>query len=157
ELGGSQPHHAIMDRRPVEAALLEPLGHQTQPRAVPPDQLYPIRLLRPEHVDHAGEGIGTERRLHQHCQRIRTLTEIHRSCGDQDARTRAGADHRAIFSASITAAITCASAPRAIFTDTPSISSSTAAAVPRERRVPGRLTGDGGPSETPLEIGSTTA
>src|SRR5260221_11600682 len=99
-------------------------GHQTQPGAVPPDQLYPVRLLRPEHVNHAGEGIGPERRRHQRRQRIRTLAEIHRPLRDQYRLTRTAADHLAIFSASITVAITCASAPRAIFTDTPSKSSS---------------------------------
>jgi hypothetical protein len=157
ELSRGQTHHAIMDHRPVEAAFLEPLGHQAKPRAVPPDQFYPIRLLRSEHIDYAGEGIGTERRLHQRRQRIRPLPEIHRPCGDQDMRARAGTDHRVIFSASITAAITCVSAPREIFTDTPSISSSTAGAVPCARRLRRRLIDEGTVSATATGAGSTTA
>ncbi|MCM3755706.1 hypothetical protein M3665_27695, partial [Bacillus licheniformis] len=57
------------------------------------------------------------------------------------------------MSASITAAITAASAPRPIFTATPSISSSTALTVGRRRRRPRLATGAGSPEGS----GSITA
>lgn len=58
ELGGRQPHHTVPNPRPLEASGLQLLGHQAQAGPVPPDQLDPIRTLRPEYVDHARIGIS---------------------------------------------------------------------------------------------------
>jgi hypothetical protein len=40
-----QPHHAFLDRRPLEPARVQPLGYQAQPGAVPSDKLNPIAAL----------------------------------------------------------------------------------------------------------------
>lgn len=133
QLRRRQPHHAVLDTRPLQPAGLQLLGHQAQPGAIPPDVLDPVTALGPEHVDHAGIGIAALLGTDQRSQGIGAFAEIHRACGDHDLRTCSGSDHRVARSASITAAITPASAPRLIFTATPSISSSTALAFERRR------------------------
>lgn len=101
------------------------------------DQLDPISAPRPKNIDHPGIGIAAILGADQRCERVWTFTKIHRTRRDHHARASAhrttGADHRTAFSASITAAIMLASAPRPIFTATPSISSSMAASATRRR------------------------
>src|SRR3954465_9005174 len=46
ELGCGQPHHPVLDLRPAELALLQPLGDEDHARAVPEDKLDPVRRLR---------------------------------------------------------------------------------------------------------------
>ena len=65
KLGGAQPHHPVMYRRPTELSILEPLGDQHHTAAVPEDQLHPVSPLRAEDVDHARERIGVHRLAHQ--------------------------------------------------------------------------------------------
>src|SRR5690606_25268417 len=125
----------------AEASLLKPLRHQAQSRTVPPDQLHPVRSLGAEHIDDPGKRVGTILRLHQRGEGVRSFTKIHRPRRNQDARIRPRADHRVALSAAITAEIVSASAPCAIFTVTPSISSSTAALDERRERRRGRCAG----------------
>ena len=40
--------HAILDLRPAEDAVLQPLGKQTKPSAVPEHQLDPVGAFRPK-------------------------------------------------------------------------------------------------------------
>jgi len=94
--------------------------------------IYPPRL-RPEHVDHARKRIAAILLADQRSQCVWPLAKIHRARRHHHARVGAWSDHRVAFSASITAAITPASAPRLIFTATPSISSSTALTFDRRR------------------------
>ena len=131
ELGGGKPHHTVLDPRPLEAALLELLGHEAQSRAVPPDQLDPVRALRSENVNHARERIAAILSADQRRQGLGALSKIHRTRRHHHPRSCAGSNHRVALSASITAAMTPASAPRPIFTATPSISSSTMLALER--------------------------
>ena len=75
--------------------------------------------------------VGTDQRR----QGVWPFAKIHGPRRNHHSRTGAGSDHRVALSASITAAISPLSAPRAILTATPSISSSTAlGGVPRRRR-----------------------
>lgn len=120
QLRRRQVHDAVLDAGPLEAARLELLDHQAQPRAVPPDQLDPVGALRPKDVDHAREWIAAIVCTDQRRERVRSLAKIHRARRDHHARTGARSDHRIVFRASITAAITAGSAPRPIFTATPS-------------------------------------
>ena len=131
QLRRRQPHHAILNAGPLEASLFEPLGHQAQAGAVPPDQFYPVRPLRPEHINHPGKGLPAIIGGHQSGQGIWPFAKVHGTRCNHDAGIRPRTDHRARLSASITAPITPASAPWAIFTATPSITSSTAAGAAR--------------------------
>ena len=133
-LGSRQPHDAVLNPGPAKASLLELLSHQAKPGAVPPDQLHPVRSLRPKHIDHARIGIGAVLLADQRGERVRTLAEIHRARRDHHPRTSAKPNHRVALSASITAAMRFASASRPIFTATPSIFNSTAAVFTRRRR-----------------------
>src|SRR3954469_21789874 len=42
ELGCGQPHHPVLDLRPAERALFQPLGDENYAGAVPEDQLDPV-------------------------------------------------------------------------------------------------------------------
>ncbi len=152
-LRGRETDHAVADTWSAEAAQLEPFCHQAQARAVPPHQLHPVRLIRPEDVYHAGERVGAVLCLHQRRQRVRAVAEVHWRGRHHDPRVAAGTDQRDTFKASITAAMTPASAPRPIFTATPSISSSTtpSTCACRARRRGGRI------GTTAAGIGSITA
>lgn len=68
------------------------------------------------------------------CEGVRCFAETHWGRRDHNLSARAKIDHRVACRASITAAMRCASAPRAIFTATPSISNSTALVWERRRR-----------------------
>jgi len=43
QLRGRQTHHAILDLRPAEDAVLQPLDEQAQTRTIPEDQLDAVR------------------------------------------------------------------------------------------------------------------
>src|SRR5271170_4365564 len=58
KLGGAQPHHPVVYRRPPELAVLEPLGDEHHTTPVPEDQLHSISPFRAEDVNHARERIG---------------------------------------------------------------------------------------------------
>ena len=73
ELRGGQTHHAVADPRPAKRALLQPLGNQHQPGAVPQQQLHAIGSLGPEHVDHAAIGIAAQALPHQRGEAIHAL------------------------------------------------------------------------------------
>lgn len=98
-----------------------------------------LHALDPKHIDDALKGIGTELGLHQRRQRVRPFTKIPPGGLRSGSAHRCQTDQRTAFSASITAAITLASAPRAIFTATPSISSSIGVAPLEDRRDRHRL------------------
>jgi hypothetical protein len=57
QLCADKSHHAVFDLRPAEDAVLQPLGEQAQTRAIPEDQLDPVRPLGPEHIDRPRERI----------------------------------------------------------------------------------------------------
>lgn len=59
ELGGRQPHRTVLHFGPVELAILETFRHKAYPAATPEDQLDLVRALGPEHIDRAGERVGT--------------------------------------------------------------------------------------------------
>jgi len=80
---------------------------------------------------------------HQCRERVCALAEIDRARRDHHERAGGGSDHRVALRASITAAMTCASPPRAILTATPSISSATALGSGRRRRRELRTMGTG--------------
>src|SRR4051795_5389796 len=42
ELGCREPHGPVLDLRPAELTLLQPLGHENHARAVPEDKLDPV-------------------------------------------------------------------------------------------------------------------
>src|SRR3954471_15741206 len=46
ELGCREPHHPVLNLRPAELTLLQPLGHENHARAVPEDKLHPVSRLR---------------------------------------------------------------------------------------------------------------
>src|SRR5690606_30449418 len=102
------------------------LRHQAEPRAVPPDQLHPVRFAWRGTRRDPGKRAGAVLRLHQRGEGVRSFTKIHGARRNQDASIRPRTDHRVALSAAITAEIVSISVPCAIFIVTPSISSSIA-------------------------------
>src|SRR6185437_7330600 len=120
----SQMHDAVLHVRPAECAVLEPLGEQTNARAIPEDQLHTIGPLGAEHIDGAGERIGRHPLAHQSGQAFGALAEVDR-LGRHHHPDRSGrTDHAPVFNARSTAVTVLVSAPRPTRTVTPSISTS---------------------------------
>src|SRR3954452_20765000 len=117
-------HDDILQVRPTECAILEPLGEQTHSRAVPEDQLHAIRTLGAEHINGAGERIGPHLLAHQSRQAFGALAEVDRPRCHHHPDCTSWPDHPLAFSACSTAATVFASAPRPIRTVTQSISTS---------------------------------
>src|SRR3954469_3012751 len=153
ELGCGQPHHPVLDLRPAELALFQPLGDENYAGAVPEDQLDPVGAFGPEHIDCARERVGAHRLTHESRQAVHPLAEVDRARRHQDAHRAGGPNHGPTFSARITAAIACGLAPDPIRTTMPSISTSMPVTGPRRRAGRGgNAGGGGGPGD-----GSTTA
>lgn len=129
KFGCRNAYHNVLD-----AELIQPLGNQAQARAIPRDQLDPVSALCSEDIDHPGIRIAAILTADECSHRVRAFAEIQWPRCQQHSRGRARADRARVLGASITAAITPASAPRAIFTATPSISSSTTLDAARRRR-----------------------
>src|SRR5271154_7444771 len=97
-------HHAVLTVRPAERAILKSLGEQADARAVPEDQLHPIRSLGAEYIDGAGERIGLHLLAHQRRQALGALAEVY-GLGRHHHPDRTGrTDHASAFSARSTAA-----------------------------------------------------
>src|SRR3977135_3019984 len=124
ELRSSQMHDPVLQVRPAESPVLKPLGEQADARAVPEDQLHPVRSLGAEYIDSAGEWIGLNLLAHQSSQALGALAEVDRLGRHHHTDPTGRADHALAFSARSTAATVLASAPRPTRTVTPSISTS---------------------------------
>ena len=120
-------HRTILHPRPMERAILKPLGDQAHAATVPEDQLDPVRSLGPEHVDRARERVGTHLGLHQRCQSFRAFAEVDGLGGDHHLYRTRRTNHDDAFKAWITAAMVALSVPDAILTIASPISSSIAA------------------------------
>src|ERR1700687_633633 len=124
QLRSRQSHHAVFDLRPAEVAILQPLGKQAQTRAIPEDQLDPVRTLGAEHIDRPRERVGRHGLAHQRCQSLGAFAEVDR-LGRYHYPDRARrADHAPAFDARSTALTVFTSAPRPTRTITPPISTS---------------------------------
>jgi len=117
-------HRTILHPGPVELAILKPLGDQAHAATVPEDQLDAVGSLGPEHIDRAGERVGSHLCLHQCRQPLCTLAEVDRLGGDHDFHRAGRTNHDDAFMAAMTAAIVVASAPDAILSIAPPNSSS---------------------------------
>src|SRR5215210_5981154 len=124
ELGCGQPHDPVLELRPAELALFQPLGDENHARTIPEDQLDPVSSFGPEHVNRARERVGAHRLTHEGRQAIHPLAEVDWPGRHHDAHAAGGPDHDAAFRAQITAAIASGLAPDPIRTTMPSISSS---------------------------------
>src|SRR3984957_4023780 len=133
QLRRRQSNDAILDLRPAELAILEPLGEQANARSIPENQLHPIRSLGPENVDSARERIRPHVLAHQRRQPFRSFAEVDRLCRHHNPDRARRPDHAPAFSARITAMTIFASAPRPTRTVTPSISSLIAGARKESR------------------------
>src|SRR3954468_3580547 len=153
ELGCGQPHGPVLDLRPAELTLLQPLGHENHARAVPEDKLDPVSAFGPEHVNRARERVGAHRLTHERRQAIGPFAEVDRPRRHQDAHAARGPNHGPTFNARITAPIACGLAPDPIRTTMPSISTSIPMAGPGRRARRGCDAGGGGRPGT----ASTTA
>src|SRR5215213_1121157 len=122
ELGCGQPHGPVLDLRPAELALFQPLGDENHARAVPEHQLDPVSSFGPEHVNCARERVRAHRLPHESREAIGPFAEVDRARRHHDAHAAAGPDHDAALRARITAAIACGLAPDPIRTTIPSIS-----------------------------------
>src|SRR3954471_5367339 len=154
ELGCGQPHHPVLDLRPAELALFQPLGDENHARAIPEHEFDPVGAFGPEHVNRARERVGAHRLTHERRQAIHPLAEVDRPGRHQDAHRARGPDHDPTFRARITAAIACGLAPDPIRTTRPSISTSIPVTGPRRRAGRG---GDAGGGGGPPGTASTTA
>lgn len=105
KLGCRNAHHTVLYTRPLEAAGLQPLGHQAQACFILPDQLDPVRALCTEDIDHPGIGIAAILSADERGQRVRTFAKIHWPRCHHHPRARTETDQGAALNASITAAI----------------------------------------------------
>src|SRR3954468_22576382 len=124
ELGCGQPHGPVLDLRPAELALFQPLGDENDARAIPEHEFDPVGAFGPEHVNGARERVGAHRLTHERRQTISPFAEIDRARGHQDAHRACRPDHDVALRARITAPIACGLAPDPIRTTMPSISTS---------------------------------
>lgn len=102
--------------------FLEPLGEQAQTRAIPEDQLDPVRPLGTEHINSTRERIGLHVLAYQQSKPLHSLAEVDRLGGHHYPDSSGRADHRLAFSAWTMAAIIATSAPRPTRIVTPSAS-----------------------------------
>ena len=70
---GGKTHHPILDLRPAELTVLEPLGEQAHAYSVPEYQLHPVRAFGAEDVDRPVERIGLHDLAHQSRQAFSPL------------------------------------------------------------------------------------
>src|SRR3954447_8875463 len=124
ELGCGEPHDPVLDLRPAELALFEPLGDENHARAVPEYKLHPVSSFGPEHVNRARERVGGHRLTHKSRETVHPFAEVDRARRHHDAHAAGGPDHEATFSARITAPIASTPAPDPMRTTMPSISTS---------------------------------
>ncbi|EEE35112.1 hypothetical protein RKLH11_2131 [Rhodobacteraceae bacterium KLH11] len=92
-------HQAISDRRPSECCLFQPLIRHHQPGAVPIEQLQPVGALRAKDKHGSGERLLTQFILHQRCQPVMTLSEVHRLRRHHDPHPVRRKDHETPFRA----------------------------------------------------------
>src|SRR6476646_2387229 len=88
------------NQRPAELRVLERLGKQTNPRAIKPDRLDPVRSFRAEHVERAIERVSATIPNQRH-QADRPLAEVNRHA--RYINLHPGRDH-ALRTARITSA-----------------------------------------------------
>jgi len=124
QLGRAEPHHPILHPGPAELAIFEPLGDEHDTGAIPEDQLHPVRPLRPEHLDDAGERVGVHCLTHQRRQPFGPLAEVDRLRRNRHPDGAGGPDHAPALSAWITGAIAPGVASAPTPTSTPPISNS---------------------------------
>src|SRR5689334_22963236 len=93
ELGWRQPHDAVLDLRPTERSLLEPLSEQAKPSPVPEDQLHAIGAFGAEHEDRTRIGIGAQMLLHHCRQAVHALSEVYRPGRNQHPSPTRYCDH----------------------------------------------------------------
>ena len=84
ELNPRQTHHAVASLRPYKFSFAKTLVDQHQSRAVPKQDLQPIRSLRTENHDQPGVRIEAERILHESGERIVPAAEIDGPNGDDN-------------------------------------------------------------------------
>src|SRR5215210_4481373 len=124
ELGCGQPHDPVLELRPAELALFQPLGDENHARSIPEDQLDPVSAFGPEHVNRARERVGAHRLTHKSRETVCPFAEVDRARRHHDANRARGPDHDTAFRARITAPIASGHAPDPIRTTMPSISTS---------------------------------
>src|SRR6202047_3540361 len=124
QLRRRQSHYTILDLRPAEDTVLEPLGEQAQARAIPEHQLDPIRTLCTEHIYSARERIGRHDLANQRGQTLGALAEVDRPRRNHHPDRARRANHAPAFSARSTIASVAASAPRPMRIFTSPISTS---------------------------------
>jgi hypothetical protein len=114
----------MLDLRPAELAVLEPLGEQAHARSVPEYQLHPVRAFGAEDVDRPVERIGPHDLAHQSRQAFSPFEEIDGLHRHHHPYRTCRANHLAAFSAPMIAATIAASAPGQTHTIEPSMSNS---------------------------------
>ena len=124
ELRRRQTHHAVLDLRPTELAVLQPLGEQAHAGSVPKHHLHPVGAFGAKEVNRAVKRIGLHHVAHQRRQPLRAFAEIDRLRRHHHAHRAGRADHFATFNAPMIAVTIAAFASRQIQTLVPSISSS---------------------------------
>jgi hypothetical protein len=88
---------AVDDQRPDEAALLQPLGKETRPGAVPVQALQVIAALAAKEEELTREGVGADHLLHLRGETIEAVPQIDRLTRQEHLRARSEADHTAPF------------------------------------------------------------
>ena len=94
QLRRTQGHRAMGRLGPHELARFEPLGEQTQPVTIPPQEFHPITATAAKDEDLAREGIGLQFRLHECSQPVEPAPHVGDPRSDPDAGTGRRPDHR---------------------------------------------------------------
>jgi hypothetical protein len=114
ELRWRQPHDTVLDLRPAERALLEPLGEQAKASSIPEDQLHPVSALGAEHKDRTRIGIGAQMFLHHRRQPVHALTEVNRSGRNQHPGAARYRDHTDLNASRTARSVRSSSRPRTV-------------------------------------------
>ena len=93
QLRRCQRHSAIDDRRPNEPALLQPLGDEAQPRAVPVQTFEIVTALAAEDEEVTAEWIGPDHLLHLRRQAVEAVPKIDWAACEEDLGPGRQVDH----------------------------------------------------------------
>src|SRR6266540_4458110 len=104
ELCRCECHRAarLAQRRPDEAAVLQPLVEQTQPVPIPEQDLHGVGLLAAEREEMTRERVLLEHLLHQDCEAVEALSHVRAAERQMDLHARGYDQHRAFSSRSAT-------------------------------------------------------
>src|SRR5271154_498777 len=93
QLGAAQRHRPAGRLRPNKASAFEPLGQQTKPVAVEPEQLHDVPSAATEDEDMTGKRLLFEHRLHLSAESMEATAHVGHTSRDPDPCSRRKRNH----------------------------------------------------------------